>query len=258
MTDSATGTDRFRAILVLAATIGTIVFNSLAAMGRVGGVTPAEISAKYQTMITPAGYAFSIWSLIYVGLIAFSIYQLLPSNLAKYRNLRSLYIATAALNCAWIYFWHGDQIAVCFVLIAALAITLFFINLKLRTTDSTAEYWAVKAPFSIYFGWVTAATLVNFTIMLQYLNVDLSPGANTALAIGCILLAAALGVIMRMKLNNDLYPLAVAWALTAIGVKQSGQTLIVVAAALGTVACLIATLSFVVNLPSTDHPRQTE
>lgn len=83
MTDSATGTDRFRAILVLAATIGTIVFNSLAAMGRVGGVTPAEISAKYQTMITPAGYAFSIWSLIYVGLIAFSIYQLLPANLAS-------------------------------------------------------------------------------------------------------------------------------------------------------------------------------
>jgi hypothetical protein len=258
MTDKATGTDSFRAILVLAATIGTIIFNTLAAMGRVGGVTPAEISAKYQTMITPAGYAFSIWSLIYVGLIVFSIYQLLPANLAKYRNLRSLYIGTAALNCAWIYFWHGDQIAICLGLITALAVTLFFINLKLRTTNSTGEYWAVKAPFSIYFGWVTAATLVNFMIMLQYLNIDLSPTANTALSVGLILLAAALGVVMRMKLNNDLYPLAVAWALTAIGVKQSGQTLIVVAAALGTVACLIATLSFVVNLPSTENPRQTE
>ncbi|MDM7921864.1 MAG: TspO/MBR family protein [Pyrinomonadaceae bacterium] len=258
MTDTATGTDRFRAILVLAATIGTIVFNSLAAAGRVGGVTPAEISDKYQTAVTPAGYAFSIWSLIYLGLIAFSIYQLLPSNLAKYRNLRSLYIATAALNCAWIYFWHGDQIAVCLVLIVALAFTLFLINRKLRTTDSTGEYWMVKAPFSIYFGWVTAASLVNFAILLVNLGVQLSPTGRTGLAVALILIAATLGVVMRMRLNNDLYPLAVAWALAAIGVKQSGQTLIVVAAALGTVACLIAALSFVVNLPSTDRPREVE
>lgn len=255
MTDAATGTDRFRAILVLAATAGTIIFNWLAAAGRVGGVTPAEISQKYQTMVTPAGYAFAIWSLIYLGLVAFSIYQILPANLAKYRNLRSLYIVTCALNCGWIYFWHNDQIAICMLLIAALAVTLFMINIGLRSTDSSGEYWMVKAPFSIYFGWVTAATLVSFSILLEYLRVDLSASAETWLAVVLILFAGALGVLMRRRLNNDLYPLAIAWALTAIAVKQSGNTLIVVAAAIGVIACLIATLSFVVNLPSTDHPR---
>lgn len=258
MTDSGTGTDRFRAILVLAATIGTIIFNWLAAMGRVGGVTPAEISARYQTLVTPAGYAFSIWSLIYLGLIAFSIYQMLPANLAKYRNIRSLYIISAALNCGWIYFWHAEQIVICFVLIAALALTLLMINIKLRSTESTGEYWAVKAPFGIYFGWVTAATFVSFAILLSYLGVQMSPTMQTVMAVILILLAGALGVFARMRLNSDLYPLAIAWALTAIAVKQSGNTLIVVAAAIGVIACLIATLSFVVNLPSTDHPRNAE
>lgn len=258
MTETATGTDRFRAILVLAATIGTIIFNSLAAMGRIGGVTPAEISEKYQTLITPAGYAFSIWSLIYLGIVAFSIYQLFPANIGRYRNIRSLYIATCALNCGWIYFWHNDQILVCMALIFLLLVTLMAINVKFRQTDGTGEYWLVKAPFSIYFGWVTAATLVNFAILLVYLGVDLSPSASTGLAVGLILLAAALGVIVRKYLNNDLYPLAIAWALTAIGVKQSGQTLIVLAAALGVVACLIATLSFVVNLPTSGRPASND
>ncbi len=250
MTTSGTGTDTFRAILVLAATIGTIVFNALAAAGHIGGVTPAEISAKYQTMITPAGYAFSIWSLIYVGLIVFSIYQLLPAQLERYRNLRTLYIITCALNCGWIYFWHGDRIAICLAIIAALAFVLFAINYHLRQTTSTGEFWLVKAPFSVYFGWVTAATLVNFAIMLQYFGVEMSTGTETAMAVGLIILAAGLGIAMRVLLTNPLYPVAVAWALTAIAVKQSGNTPIVVAAAIGVIACLIAALSFVINLPS--------
>lgn len=247
--------DKFRSYLVPLATIGTIAFNWLAAVGRVNGLSPSDISDKYPTPITPAGYAFSIWSLIYLGMIVFSIYQLLPASSARFRNIRSLYILTCALNCAWIYMWHSDQIAICLVLIFLLAAILFLINRDLRETSGMGEYWFAKAPFSIYFGWVTAATLVNFSILLVHWNVAISTTAWTWIGVGLILFAAALGVIIRVRLVNYLYPLAVAWALTAIGVKQSGQTLIVAAAAIGTIACLIATLSFVVGLPSTDNPR---
>ncbi len=255
MTETISGTDRLRAILVLLATIGTIVFNSLAANGLVGGVTPAEISDRYPTPITPAGYAFAIWSLIYLGLVVFSIYQLLPANAARFRGIRSLYIISCALNCGWIYFWHNDQIGLCLGIISALLLTLFFINWRLKQTGSLSEYWFVKAPFSIYFGWVTAATLVNFAILLKSTNADISGGTWTTIAVILIALAATLGVIIRLRLSNYLYPLAIAWALAAIGVKQSGQTLIVFMTAFGTIACLIATLSFVVNLPSSDRPR---
>jgi hypothetical protein len=154
--------------------------------------------------------------------------------------------------------WHSDQIVICFVLILLLAACLFLINLKLRETSGMGEYWLAKAPFGIYFGWVTAATLVNFAVLLVHWDVSISTSAWMWIGIGLIIFAAALGVLIRIRLVNYLYPLAIAWALTAIGVKQSGQTLIVAGAAFGTIACLIATLSFVVGLPSTDNPRYVD
>lgn len=256
MTGTTNGMDRARAILVLAATIGTIVFNWMAAMGRINGVTPEMVANKYPTLVTPAGYAFTIWILIYLGLIAFSLYQLLPANDERFRSIRSFYILSCALNTGWIYMWHSDQIALCFVIILFLWVSLFAINLSLRQTKRLSEYWLAKAPFGIYFGWVTAATIVNFAVLLVYWDVRPSEGVSTAISAALILFAAALGVLIRVRLVNYLYPLAIAWALAAIGVKQSGQTLVVVAAAIGMTACLIAAISFVVSLPSTDDPRR--
>jgi translocator protein len=230
--------------------LGTIGFNWLAAVGSINGITPEKISNAYPTPITPAGYAFAIWSLIYFGLIAFSVYQMLPSNLERFRNVRSHYILSCALNCAWIYFWHNGQISICLGIIIALCVTLFFINYQLRSADSVVGNLISKGTFGIYFGWVTAATLVNFAVLLVYLKVSLSESVNTWLAVGLILLAAALGVLIRVLYKNYFYPLAIAWALTAIAVKQSGNTLPVTAAAIGVVACLIAAISFVLTLNS--------
>jgi hypothetical protein len=242
-----------RSFLVLAATIGVIAFNWLAATGRLGTDT-AEISAKYPTLVTPAGYAFSIWSLIYVGLVAFSIYQLLAANLARFRAVRSFYIFSCALNCAWLYFWHRDQIIICFVIILALAATLFLISKQLKDPESLRDTWFAKEPFGLYFGWVTSAAFVNFAVMLKFLRVELSPTTGTVLAVSLIVLVSGIAVLVRYKLKTSLYPLAVAWALTAIAVKQSGQTLIVTAAAVGVIACLIASMSFVMSLRSSDNP----
>ncbi len=250
MNNADAGTEKLRSVLVLLATIGTIAFNWLAGAGNVNGITPEMISDKYPAIITPAGYAFAIWSLIYLGLIAFSIYQLLPANTARFRGIRSLYIMSCSLNCAWIYFWHHEQIAVCLAVILGLSATLLLINIKLRDPDSTVEAALAKVPFGIYFGWVTAATLVNFAVLLVYLRVGVSDSAAIAIGAALILLAAMLGIFVRITLTNYFYPLAIAWALTAIAVKQSGRTLIVTAAAVGVIACLIASLSFVMTLNS--------
>jgi len=195
--------------------------------------------------------------LIYAGLIAFSIWQLLPSNRERFASIRSFYILSCALNCGWLYMWHSDQIAICSLLLFLLAASLFFINLYLRRTEGPGDYWLVKAPFGIYFGWVTAATLVNFAILMVYWRVELSATAWTFVSVALVLVAAVLGVLLRVRLNNYLYPLAIAWALTAIGVKQSGNTPVVVATAIGTIACLIACVSFVLDMPSTDNPRES-
>ena len=249
MADKTNSADTLKAILVLLATIGTIAFNVLAANGFVNGVTPEAISDRYPTVLTPAGYAFSIWSLIYAGTLAFSVYQLLPANRSKFRSIRSAYIASSVLNCLWIYFWHHDLIAVCLAVILGLLGTLIFICRSLIRTESPGELWAAKAPFGLYAGWVTCATIINFLVLLIYLRVDLTADLRNSLGAALILLAAGIAVLARVYLKNYFYPLAVAWALTAIAVKQSGNTPIVVAAAVGVIASLITSLSFVVTLP---------
>lgn len=244
--ENATGSDRLRSFLVFAATIGMIAFNVLAATGGLGGAATADISAKYDSIITPAGYAFSIWTLIYAGLLAFSIYQIIPANLVSQRPIRSLYIFSCALNCAWLYFWHAEQIAVCFVILAVLAFVLYLVNRNLAATDSMAEYWLAKAPFGIYFGWVTAAAIVNLAILAAAFRAEPPDAAGAVL----VLIAAAFGVLIRIRLVNYFYPLAVAWALTAIAVKQSSRTSVVIACAVGVIACLLASLSFVMSMPT--------
>lgn len=235
-------------ILVVGATIVTIVFNSLAAAGYVNGVRPSDISDRYSTVVTPAGYAFSIWSLIYLGIIAFSIFQALPSQLERFRKVRTLYIASCLLNCAWIFFWHNNQIAVSFVIIVLLLATLILMLVRLGGCMTIAETWLTQAPFGIYAGWVTVATIANLAIMLAFLNVRMSPTTQNIFAVILILFGALAAVIVRVKLQNFFYPLAVAWGVTAIAVKQSGNTPIVVAAAIAVIVGLVTAGTFVVNL----------
>ena len=247
----ANSQDRMRSILILVATIGTIVFNGLAATGYVNGVTPEMISDRYPTVLTPAGYAFSIWSLIYAGLIAFSIFQLLPRNLVRFRSIRSLYVFSCVLNCSWIYFWHREQIGVCLGLIFALLVTLIVILIQFARSQTEGGAIFTKGVFGIYAGWVTAATLVNFGVLLKSMELIASPTSWNLLGAAFIMLAASMAVLVRFKLNNYLFPLAVAWASTAIAVKQSGNTVIVVAASFCVIVCLVMAVSFVMNQKST-------
>ena len=243
--------DKLQQILVIVATIGLIAVNYMAATGVLGGVDTGAISDRYPTHITPAGFAFAIWSLIYLGVIAFSVYQALPSKAERFRGFRRVYIVSCAANCAWLYVWSQEAIVVALGIIVVLLVSVGIINVKLRETESLGEYWLVKVPFGIYFGWVTAATILNATIALVYLNVRVSDTAASLLGAGLLLIAAALGAIVRWKLKNYFYPLAIAWALTAIAVKQSGQTIVVVAAAIGVIVCLVAAVSFVMDMNST-------
>jgi hypothetical protein len=252
MTTSPRSADRLWAILVLLATVGMIVVNYLAAAGTLNGVTPAQIAERYPTAVTPANYAFSVWVLIYTGLLVFSIYQLLPTNIGKYIQIRSIYIGTCVLNSVWVYFWHHDRITLCFVIILLLCVCLFLINRFLRTSKSPGEYWLVNGPFGIYFGWATAAMLVNFAILMVSWDLPISGSAWNIIGVAIVLFAGVLGVFMRIRLANYFYPLAIAWALTAIAIKQSANTPIVLAAAVSVVGCLIASLSFVLKLPDSN------
>lgn len=253
MSQSPTTQDRIRSILIIIATAGTIVFNSLAGSGYIGGVTTGEVSDRYPTVITAAGYAFSIWSLIYLGLVAFSIYQAMPGNLVRFRPVRSLYVVTCVLNCAWLYFFHREQMAVCLAILAALQITLVIILTLFRRSGETAGSIFTSAPFGLYAGWVTAATLLNFVIFLVAAGVSLSSTAWTAIGVVCLIAAAGIAAAVRFGLSNYVFPLAIAWAAAAIAVKQSGNTAIVITSAICVIACLLLAASYVMEKGTHRH-----
>ncbi len=253
MNDSSNSRDVMRAVLVAVATAATILFNVLASTGQLNGVMTNEVSDKYPTVVTPAGYAFSIWGLIYFGLIAFTIYQLLPSKLVRFRGIRTLYIVSCVFNCAWLYFWHRYSIGICVILIFGLLASLALINIKLKDAGSVREAAFTKAPFGIYFGWVTAASIVNFVIYLKYIGVEMSASSWNLLGVGFIVLATLIALLVRVKLQNFLYPLAVAWAITGIAIQQSGNTAVILTAAICVVVCLVLSISFVMDLKSTTH-----
>jgi hypothetical protein len=238
---------RIKQILVIIATFGVIFINYLAGTGYINHKTPEVVSNKYPTLITPSGYAFAIWSLIYFGLAVFSIYQALPKNTTRFANIRTVYILNCAANCAWIYLWHYEQILASLAVMFVLLGTLVFINVKLLNTESATEYWLARVPFNIYFGWITVATILNFTVALVYFNLKISDFSASILASVLIIAATLLGIIIRYKLINVAYPLTIAWALTAIAVKQSGQTMIVVCAAFCVIALLISALSILMQ-----------
>lgn len=233
-------------LLVVVATIVTIGINALAALGLINGVTPATISERHPSLITPAGYAFSIWALIYLWLLAFSIYQMLPTASERVRKVRWLYLASCLLNGVWLWFWHHGQVAVCVVLILLLAAVLALIVRQLAERTTFREATLSKAPFGIYFGWITCAAFVNLNILAS----ELVPSAAllNVLGIASILAAAAAAVLVCWKFNNYLFPLAAAWALTAIAIQQTGRTAIIVAAAFGTIVCLLASGTIVTKL----------
>ena len=241
---------RFKQFLVIIATVGVILINYFAGIGYINNITPEVISAKYPTFVTPSGYAFAIWGLIYLSLIAFSIYQALPSQTdnPRFRNIRTIYIANCAANCLWIYLWHYDSILAALAVMFVLLLTLVLINVNLRNTQSMAETWLARIPFSLYFGWVTVATILNFSIALVFLGVNTTESTSIILSAILIVVATILGILIRFKLALFAYPLAIAWALTAIAVKQSGKTAIVVCAAFGVIALLVSALTAFLNL----------
>jgi hypothetical protein len=167
--------DIVRQIAVLLSTIAVIVINGLANALPLNGQGTGEISDRFDVYFVPAGYVFSIWGLIYLGLIGYSIYQVLPAQRENPRLQRTgwLYVVSCAANIVWLFLWHYEVFELTIVAMGALLLLLIAIYLSLgtgRTPASLAETWLVRVPFSIYLGWITVATVANVTSLLDYLN----------------------------------------------------------------------------------------
>jgi hypothetical protein len=218
--------DIIRQAAVILSILITLVVNTLANTLPINGMNTGQISDQFQVYFVPAGYVFSIWGLIYLGLIAYGIFQALPSQRTNPRLQRIGWwvVLSGLANSTWIFLWHYEQFAMSVIVMLILLAALILVFLKLqngRSDASLLETWAVHVPFSIYLGWITVATVANITSLLDYWNWD-GFGLAPEIWMG-IMLAAVLAITSTMiyRHQNVPYTLVILWALIGIAVKFS-------------------------------------
>lgn len=216
--------DTSRQIAVIVTTVITLIVNGLANTLPLNGLTTGEVSDRFDVYFVPAGYVFSIWGLIYLGLVAFTVFQALPSQRTnpRLRAVGWLVVLTNVANSAWIFLWHYEQFPLTLVAMFTLLASLIAIYLRLgigRTRGSKVENWTARLPFSIYLGWITVATVANVTSVLDYLQWN-RLGIAEEVWMG-IMLAAVLVItaLMNFTRRDVAYTLVILWALVGIAVK---------------------------------------
>jgi hypothetical protein len=231
-------------------TLITIVINILANALPINGLNTGQISDTFKVYFVPAGYVFSIWGIIYIGLIAYAVYQAFPSQRENPRlQATGWWVALGGLaNCAWIFLWQYEifiwTVAAMLILLASLIVVYLRLGIG-RTKASTGETWAVRIPFSIYLGWITVATVADISDVLWFVKWNqfgISAAAWLVVILGAVLIIAALMNFLR---RDVAYALVILWALAGITVKfpQAGGVTVATWVTFGLVAAsLVAAL----------------
>lgn len=233
--------------------VSTVIVNYLAATGMINGRTMADISARYETYFTPAGYAFSIWTFIYLGLLGFVIYQGLSlfkkeTNNEAANQVGWWFIITCAANCFWVisflYDYIGLSVLIMIILLFALVQIIFRTNMEMELIPlkKVALVWW---PFCLYAGWITVALVANVAVWLTKIGWGGFGVGEITWTVIMIIIAGAINILITWSRNMREFGLVGVWALIAIAVANWGEVPSVVYAAI--VVAAVVFLSSVVH-----------
>lgn len=195
----------------------TVLINYLSDYFRLGGYTNKEVSDMYPTLFTPAPITFSIWGIIYLSLIIFSILSFKKNNEELIKDIGPFYILSFVLNIAWIITWHFNVIGVSLFIIFLLMMTLFII--QSRCADNNKEIG--HAIFGIYSGWITVATIASiFTVLTKEIGRFHESKLEILLAVAMIIIATMVTWYMTVLDRNPFYGVSVFWGMLGIVINQ--------------------------------------
>jgi hypothetical protein len=207
-----------------------LIFNYTANAGLINGQTVGDIASQYETLFSPAGYAFSIWGFIYLMLAGFVIYQ--ARGLFKQVDNNDFilqigwwFVISSIANSLWIIAWIHDYIGLSVILIAILLFSLMkiVVNTNMERWDAPFPkivllWW----PFCFYSGWITVAVIANITVYLTKIGWNgwgISDGSWTIIM---IIAAGIINLLMIISRNMREFALVGIWGLTAVAVANWG------------------------------------
>jgi hypothetical protein len=191
-----------------------MVMNTLANTLPINGITTGNVSFRYPNLFQPTGMTFSIWGIIYLLLFAYVVYQFTTIGKPMSAELRNLFVQVNTLfaisslfNALWLLSWHYDKIVLSTLIMVLLLVTLALIS---KMTPSLGLL--TRSAFSVYFGWITIATIANVTIMLVKLGVSSFSQGSILLTAGILVIGLILASLWIYLERDLLYGLVILWA----------------------------------------------
>jgi hypothetical protein len=213
------------------ALIATIVINYLSNTGILNGNTMKIVSDKYFNYFTPAGYAFSIWGLIYLGLLGFVFYT--GSSLFKRDEVNPIllkigwwFVISCFANSLWVIAWLYDHTGVSVLLMAVIFISLLKIIINTRMEldgHPFRNYLFIFWPFALYFGWISVAFIANVAAFLTKINWTGWGISEVTWTIFMVFTAGLINILMIWLRNLREYGMVGIWALLAIAVSNGNN-----------------------------------
>jgi translocator protein len=254
--------DNLRQWVNMIAIVLTILFNVLANALPFNNTPTGVISDSFPVLFTPAGYVFSIWGVIYIGLIAFGIYQALPSQKTnpRLRAVSYLFALSCLANVLWLFAWHYGfrtnwfWLTEVFMLALLVLLILTYLRLGTGTTQvSRGETWALRVPISIYLGWISVATIANTIITLYSLGWKAEPIAPY-MTILLLFVGAVVGVIIALRHQDIAFLLVLVWAYIGVGVPNNIADTVIVSIT----AYFLAAVLFILAVVIAVRPKETK
>lgn len=246
--------DSIRQIGVSVVTVMMLANYALADLLQYNGVSTLAATRKINIYFLPARFTYLIWALIFLGLIAYTIFQALPAQ-KENPSLRSVgwwYVAGTLAIIAWMIFLHYEGYLFTTILMLFLLVSLIVIYEKLGIgleKVSPGMRFFVHLPFSIYLGWITMATIGNIS---NYLFLSNWNGFGVSAKIWAVVMMVVTIVIAELTAFNrqDLAYLAVfVWSFIGIAVNQIGVSPVFEAAIVAAVFVIIMTAITIVVKP---------
>lgn len=214
-------------VVTLITYIIMVVVNLLANSLPINGVTTGQVSDSYPNLFAPAAYTFAIWGLIYFLLAMYTVYQLIDGtsrNNELLNKIGVLFSVSSVANALWILSWHYYNIPLSMVLMIVILVCLILISKTINSNKlSKEERLFIRLPFSVYFGWITVATIANATTLLVSLGWDGFGISETVWTIIVLVMGMVIGIAV---INNNVdfaYGLALIWAYYGILVKHISE-----------------------------------
>jgi hypothetical protein len=227
--------DTVRQLVNLLTAIFALTVNILASTLPLNGQNTGEISDRFQFYFVPAGYVFAIWGVIYIGWIAFTIFQLRPAQKENPRlqRLGYLFAISNLANAAWLFCWHYNLFGLSVIIMLTLLALLIASYLRLdvnRSSVTRTEYWSVDVLFSVYLGWITVATVANISDWLYLVGWDGFGISAQVWTVIMLAVASLLGLAMTLVRRDVGYLTVLVWAFVGIAVKQTSAPTVVLSA----------------------------